>query len=97
MNQSGRRTDVPTLVPKRNLKQAGRAHLELVTFLHALGVLVGRPPCRKRSAKGGEGWGIKALLTATIAIVSSALLTGCDLSTQSLESEPHRREPKLPG
>ena len=40
--------------------------------------------------------GIKTVRTATIAIVSSTLLTGCALSTQSLESEPNAESQNFP-
>ena len=40
--------------------------------------------------------GIKTVRTATIAIVSSTLLTGCALSTQSLESEPIAESQNFP-
>ena len=50
----------------------------------------------KAIGKRGRGMGIKAVLTATIAIVSSAFLTGCALSTQSLESEPDAGSQNFP-
>jgi len=39
---------------------------------------------------------IRAVLAATIVIVSSALLAGCALSTQSLESEPNAESQNFP-